>query len=139
MSGMASTSIRWSRPPPLSPDGEWSPQEGRENPSARPYCHVGQAGDHSIRSQGWSSSPFRFTLFVDGQDVEETYVRTASVMRSMTIPVLVTCGPALERSGILGCSWCPLWVPECPRLRLSELRAYRWSPLYNVMRRDGDV
>ena len=84
--------------------------------------------------------PFPFTLFVvDSEDVEETYARTTSVMRSMTVPVLVSSSPVLERSGILGCSWRPLWSPACPRLRLSELRAYRWSTLYNVMRRDGDV
>ena len=84
--------------------------------------------------------PFPFTLFVvDGQDVEETYARTASVMSSMTVPVLVSCRPVLDRSGILGRSWRPLWEPVSPRLRLSELRAYRWSPVYNVVRRDGDV
>ncbi len=84
--------------------------------------------------------PFPFTLFVvDGEDVEETYARTASGMRSMTVPVLVSCRPVLERSGILGRSWRPLWEPKSPRLRLLELRAYRWDSLYNVMRRDGDV
>ncbi len=84
--------------------------------------------------------PFPFTLFVvDGQDVEETYARTSSVMRSMTVPVLASCRPVLERKGILGRSWRPLWEPESPRLRLSELRAYRWSAVYNVMRRDSDV
>ena len=63
--------------------------------------------------------PFPFTLFVvDSEDVEETYVWTASVMRSMTVPVL-------EYSGMLGCSWRPLWAPACPRLRLSELREAR--------------
>ncbi|MCY4583741.1 MAG: hypothetical protein OXE50_13250, partial [Chloroflexi bacterium] len=60
-------------------------------------------------------------------------------MRSMTVPVLVSCRPVLDRSGILGRSWRPLWEPESLRLRLSELRAYRWDGLYNVMRRDGDV
>jgi len=84
--------------------------------------------------------PFPFTLFVvDGQDVEETYARTSAGMRAMTVPMLVSCRPVLERSGILGRSWRPLWEPVSPRLRLSELRAYRWDGLYNVMRRDGDV
>ncbi|MDE2886068.1 MAG: helix-turn-helix domain-containing protein [Chloroflexota bacterium] len=84
--------------------------------------------------------PFPFTLFVvDGEDVEATYARTTAAMRSMTVPVLVSCRPVLEGSGILGRSWRPMWAPACPRLRLSELRAYRWDALYNVMRRDGDV
>ena len=84
--------------------------------------------------------PFPFTLFVvDGQDVEETYVRTAAAVRAMTVPVLVSCRPVLERSGILGRSWRPLWEPVSPRLQLSELRAYRRDGLYNVMRWDGDV
>ena len=101
----------------------------------RPYLRYYRSGqpeqDHP---------PFPFTLFVvDGEDVEETYVRTSSGMRSMTVPVLVSCRPVLERSGILGRSWRPMWEPASRRLRLSELRAYRWSPLYNVMHRDGDV
>ncbi len=84
--------------------------------------------------------PFPFTLFVvDGEDVEETYVQTTAAMRAMTVPVLVSCSPVLERLGILGRSWRPMWVPASPRLRLSELRAYRRDSLYNVMRRDGDV
>ena len=100
-------------------------------PYMRYYCSGEPENDHP---------PFPFTLFVvDGQDVEETYVRAASVMRSMTVPVLVSCRPVLERSGILGRSWRLLWEPESHRLRLSELRAYRWDALYNVMRRDGDV
>ena len=84
--------------------------------------------------------PFPFTLFVvDKEDVEETYVRTTTVMRSMTVPVLVSCRPVLECSGILGRSWRPMWEPASPRLRLSELRAYRWYSWDSVMRRDGDV
>ena len=66
-------------------------------------------------------------------------MRTTEGVRSMTVPVLVSCRPVLEDSGILGCSWHPLWAPARPRLRLSELRAYRWDSLYNVMHRDGDV
>ena len=96
------------------------------------YYHWGELED--------DHPPFPFTLFVvDSEDIEDTYVRTAAVMRSMTIPVLVSCRPVLERSGILGRSWRPLWAPASSRLRLSELRAYRWSPLYNVMHCDGDV
>ena len=101
----------------------------------RPYVRYYSQGE-----PGRDHPPFPFTLFVvDREDVEETYVRTASGMRSMTVPVLVSCRPVLERSGILGRSWRPLWEPGSPRLRLLELRAYRWIPLYNVMRRDGDV
>ena len=101
----------------------------------RPYLRYYRQGEPEK-----DHPPFPFTLFVvDGEDVEETYVQTASVMRAMTIPVLVSYRPVLERFGILGRSWRPMWEPVSPRLRLSELRAYRWSPVYNVMRRDGDV
>ncbi len=109
------------------PRGVWA----RLWPYVRYYCHGEPEEDHP---------PFPFTLFVvDGQDVEETYVRTSARMDLMTVPVLVSCRPVLERSGILGRSWRPMWEPGCPRLRLSELRAYRWSSVYNVMRRESDV
>ena len=101
----------------------------------RPYLRYYRSGEPEK-----DHPPFPFTLFVvDSEDVEETYARTTSVMRSMTVPVLVSCRPVLERSGILGRSWRPVWAPVSPRLRLSELRAYRGSPVYNVMHRDGDV
>ena len=54
-------------------------------------------------------------------------------MNLMTLPILVSCSPALSRAGILGRSWRPLWAPESPRLALSELRAYRWDSLYHRM------
>ena len=77
---------------------------------------------------GDDQPPFPVTLFVvDTEEVEGTYVRTASRMTLMTVPVLVSCSPALSRTGILGGSWHPLWEPESPRLALSDLRAYRWS------------
>ena len=88
----------------------------------------------------WSNEPdrdqpsFPTTLFVvDGEDVEATYASTAARMNLMTLPILVSCSPALSRAGILGRSWRPLWAPESPRLALSELRAYRWDSLYHRM------
>ncbi len=109
------------------PRGVWA----RLWPYVRYYRHGKPEDDHP---------PLPLTLFVvDGQDVEETYVRTSARMDLMTVPVLVSCRPVLERSGILGRSWRPLWGPVSHRLRLSELRAYRWSARYNVMRRESDV
>ena len=53
--------------------------------------------------------PFPTTLFVvDTEEVEDTYVRTASLMSRMSLPILVSCIPVLSRTGILGKSWCPL-------------------------------
>ncbi len=109
------------------PRGVWA----RLWPYVRYYCQGKPEEDHP---------PLPFTLFVvDKQEVEETYVRTAARMDLMTVPVLVSCRPVLERSGILGRSWRPMWGPVSPRLRLSELRAYRWDALYSVMRRESDV
>ncbi len=83
---------------------------------------------------GRDQPPFPTTLFVvDSEVVEATYVSTAARMDLMTLPVLVSCSPALARTGILGRSWLPLWEPESPRLALSELRAYRWDSLYHRM------
>ena len=73
--------------------------------------------------------PFPTTLFV-----VDTYVRTAARMSRMSLPILVSCIPVLSSTGILGCSWRPLWEPESPRLSLSELRAYQWDSLYHRMR-----
>ena len=68
---------------------------------------------------------------VDGED---TYVNTAARMNLMTLPILVSCAPALSRNGILGRSWRPLWASESPRLALlPELRTYRWDSLYHRM------
>ena len=79
--------------------------------------------------------PFPTTLFVVGtEDVEDTYVRTAARMSRMSLPILVSCIPVLSHTGILGCSWRPLWEAESPRLSLSELRAYQWDYLYHRMR-----
>ena len=79
--------------------------------------------------------PFPTTLFVvDTEEVEETYVRTASVMSRMSLPILVSCTPVLSDKGILGKSWRPLWEPESPRLALSGLSAYQWDSLYHRMR-----
>ena len=87
---------------------------------------------------GDDQPPFPTTLFVvDTEDVEATYVRTAARMTLMTVPVLVSCSPALSRTGILGRSWRPLWEPESPRLTLSDLRAYGWNSLYHRMRPVG--
>ena len=83
---------------------------------------------------GRDQPPFPTTLFVvDGEEVEATYVSTAARLNLMTLPILVSCTPALSRTGILGRSWGPLWEPDSPRLALSELRAYRWDSLYHRM------
>ena len=82
--------------------------------------------------------PFPTTLFVvDTEEVEATYVRTAARMNRMSLPIFVSCIPALSSTGILGPSWRPLWEPESPRLELSELRAYQWDSLYHRMRPVG--
>ena len=81
--------------------------------------------------------PFPTTLFVvDTEEVEETYVTTASQLATMSLPILVSCRPALSTTGILGRSWHPLWEPESPRLTLSELSAYQWDSLYHRMRQN---
>ena len=70
--------------------------------------------------------PFPTTLFVvDTEEIEDTYVRTASQLATMSLPILVSCIPVLLTTGILGKSWRPLWEAESPRLALSNLRAYR--------------
>ena len=79
--------------------------------------------------------PFPVTLFVvDTEEVEDTYVRTATQMSRMSLPILVSCTPVLSRAGILGKSWRPLWEPDSPRLPLSGLSAYQWDSLYHRMR-----
>ena len=80
-------------------------------------------------------APFPTTLFVvDTEEVEATYVRTAARMSWMSLPIFVSCTPALSSTGILGRSWRPLWEPDSPRRALSELRAYQWDSLYHRMR-----
>ena len=80
-------------------------------------------------------APFPVTLFVvDNEEVEETYARTAARMNLMTLPILVSCPPALTRRGLLGRSWRPLWESRSPRLALSGLRAYQWDSLRHRMR-----
>ena len=71
---------------------------------------------------------------MDTEEVESTYVRTAARMSRMSLPIFVSCTPALSDTGILGPSWRPLWEPESPRLALSELEAYQWDSLYHRMR-----
>ena len=79
--------------------------------------------------------PYPVTLFVvDTEEVEDTYVRTAARMSRMSLPIFVSCIPALSNAGILGRSWRPLWEPESPRRALSELRFYQWDSLYHRMR-----
>ena len=82
--------------------------------------------------------PFPTTLFVvDTEEIEDTYVRTASQLATMSLPILVSCIPVLLTTGILGKSWRPLWEAESPRLALCGLRAYRWDSLYHRMRPVG--
>ena len=79
--------------------------------------------------------PYPVTLFVvDTEEVESTYVRTAARMSRMSLPIFVSCTPALSDIGILGPSWRPLWEPESPRRALSALRAYQWDSLSHRMR-----
>ncbi len=92
------------------------------------------------RSYYWSNEPgedqppFPVTLFVVGtEEVEDTYVRTVDRMNRMSLPILVSSIPVLDRTGILRRSWRPLWEPESPRLALSGLRAYRWDSLFHRM------
>ncbi len=52
--------------------------------------------------------PFPTTLFVvDTEEIEDTYVRTASQLATMSLPILVSCIPVLLTTGILGKSWRP--------------------------------
>ena len=52
--------------------------------------------------------PFPVTLFVvDREDVEDAYVRTASQLATMSLPILVSCTPVLSSTGIIGRSWRP--------------------------------
>ena len=96
----------------------------------RPYTSY-----YHSNEPGEDQPPYPVTLFVvDTEEVENTYVSTASRMTLMTVPVLVSCIPALSTAGILGRSWRPLWEPESPRLPLSALRAYQWDSLYHRMR-----
>ena len=84
---------------------------------------------------GEDQPPFPTTLFVvDTEEVEDTYVRTASQLATMSLPILVSCITVLSATGILGQSWRPLWAQESPRLALCGLRAYRWDSLYHRMR-----
>lgn len=47
--------------------------------------------------------PFPTALFVvDTEDVEDTYVSTADRMSRMSLPILLSCRPALSDTGILG-------------------------------------
>ena len=96
----------------------------------RPYMRYYGSPEHKE-----DQPPFPTTLFVvDTGEVEETYVRTASPLATMSLPILVSCIPVLSRTGILGKSWRPLWEPESPRLALSGLSAYQWDSLYQRMR-----
>ena len=59
--------------------------------------------------------PYPVTLFVvDTEEVEDTYVRTAARMSRMSLPIFVSCIPALSHTRILGRSWRPLWEPDSP-------------------------
>ncbi len=96
----------------------------------RPYTSY-----YHSNEPGEDQPPYPVTLFlVDTEEVENTYVSTASRMTMMTVPVLVSCIPVLSATGILGRSWRPLWEPASPRLPLSELDAYQWDSLYHRMR-----
>ena len=96
----------------------------------RPYQRYYWSPEHED-----DQPPFPVTLFVvDGEEVEDTYVNTASRLATMSLPILVSCIPVLSTTGILGSSWRPLWEPESPRSPLSGLSAYQWDSLYHRMR-----
>ena len=96
----------------------------------RPYQRYYYSTEHED-----DQPPFPVTLFVvDTEEVEDTYVSTAARMTRMSLPILVSCTPALSATGILGKSWRPLWESESPRLRLSGLSTYQWDSLYHRMR-----
>ena len=96
----------------------------------RPYTRY-----YHSNEPGEDQPPYPVTLFVvDTEEVETTYVRTAARMSRMSLPIFVSCIPALSNTGILGRSWRPLWEPESPRRALSELEAYQWDSLYHRMR-----
>ncbi len=100
------------------------------NARLRPYESYYWSPEHEQ-----DQPPYPYTLFVvDTEEVEETYVNTAALRSWMSLPILVSCIPALSVTGILGSSWRPLWEPESPRLTLSGLSAYQWDSLYHVMR-----
>ena len=101
----------------------------RLNPYIR-YYHSNAPGE--------DMAPFPVTLFVvANEEVEETYVRTASQMNLMTVPILVSSADTLTRRGLLGRSWRPLWESRSPRLALSGLRAYGWDSLRHRVRPIG--
>ena len=100
----------------------------------RPYIRY-----YHSNAPGEDMAPFPVTLFVvDNEEVEETYVRTASQMNLMTVPILVSSADTLTRRGLLGRSWRPLWQSKSPRLALSGLRAYGWDSLRHRVRPIGD-
>ena len=95
----------------------------------RPYTRY-----YHSTEPGEDQPPYPVTLFVvDTEEVEATYARTAARMTLMTVPILVSCMPALSHTGILGRSWRPLWEPESPRLPLSGLSERR-QPFLPVAR-----
>ena len=101
----------------------------RLNPYIR-YYHSNAPGE--------DMAPFPVTLFVvASEEVEETYVRTASQMNLMTLPILVSSADTLALRGLLGRSWRPLWESRSPRLALSGLRAYGWDSLRHRVRPIG--
>ena len=100
------------------------------NARLRPYERYYWSPEHEQ-----DQPPYPYTLFVvDTEEVEDTYVSTASGPAEMSLPILVSCTPVLSDTGILGPSWRPLWQPESQRLPLSGLSAYRWDSLYHRMR-----
>ena len=99
----------------------------------RPYIRY-----YYSNATGEDMAPFPVTLFVvDNDEVEETYVRTASQMNLMTLPILVSSTHTLTRRGLLGRSWRPLWQAKSPRLALGRLRAYGWDSLRHRVRPIG--
>ena len=78
--------------------------------------------------------PFPVTLFVvETEEVEDAYLATAHNDILMSLPILVASQTILDRTGILGPAWRPLWDPETPRISLADLGAYAWDTLRHRM------
>ena len=101
----------------------------------RPYSRY-----YRSQEPGTDQPPFPVTLFVvETEAVEETYLATARGDHLMSLPILVASRTILERMGILGTAWCPLWAPETPRIALADLGAYIWHTLWHRMEAADDA
>ena len=95
----------------------------------RPYGYY-----YRSQAPGEDQPPFPVTLFVvETEAVEDAYLATAHGDILMSLPILVASRTILERIGILGTAWRPLWKPESPRVSLADLGVYAWHTLRHRM------